>query len=76
MPYGGSPIMNYGGEDDDIMGGFCPSGTELNIIAVVIVGLILLYYLGVFSGLTEGFVMGKSYPIKGQGKSYYTDFIR
>ena len=73
---GGSPIMNYGGDDDtDYLGGFCPPGTQLNVIVVVIIGLIILYYAGLFEK-REGFYMDlNSLPDLKEGGTF-VDFTK
>jgi len=53
-----SPIMTYGGDTNITGGCFCPTGYEVNMVAVILVVIALLYVLGVFDKfITEGFYM-------------------
>ena len=79
MSYGGSPIMSYGGEDnndDDIFGGFCPPNYKLNILgyAVMIIAILcVLQCLGInilYEDYRTDTQNSKRKPIKRAYKSY------
>lgn len=75
MPHKDSPIMSYGGEDDDEMfGGFCQGGhlNSLGYVVIFIFILLILQYFNVIN-LYEGYTdtqNSKRYPIKRVGKPY------
>jgi hypothetical protein len=50
----GSPIMTYGGGDNDFLEGLCLQGYEFSVVKTVVVIIIVLWLLGVFK-TKEGF---------------------
>lgn len=72
--YGGSPIMSYGG-DNDVTGGFCPDGYELNTPVVILVIIVIAYFLGFFDQFLQDQIYDHFYVDLQHPKKEGTKFV-